>query len=91
MVLRETLEALISKSGDAGSCRFGRLLNNEIDQETAVVLKSAMKSNASTRSIWLALQGEGIVIDRATVTAARQCFRGEKSCSCGHGPEGGAE
>lgn len=83
-MLKDALEALLSKYG-GDSCRFGRLMRDELDPDTADVLASAMRSKASTRSIWLALRSDGHTIDRATVTSARQCFRGESHCRCGFG------
>lgn len=85
-LLKDVLQALLSKSGGE-SCRFGRLMRDELDQETADVLASAMRSKASTRSIWLALRADGHTVDRATVTSARQCFRGESQCRCGYGED----
>jgi len=83
-MLKDSLNALVAKANQqATQCRFGRLLNVELDEQTSAALDSAMRSSASTRAIWLELKNEGIRIDRVSVAEARACYRGQAECKCG--------
>ena len=80
-LLKDSLKALAVKAEDNPPCRIGQLIK-EFDPETAEAFVSAMRSPASSRSIWSALRESEVTVDRAAIDKARACFKGKKECHC---------
>lgn len=57
-------------------CTVGQLIDS-LPEEDARALVSALNSPASTRSIYLALKTEGLIVDRSNLSSHRQGF-----CRC---------
>jgi len=88
-MLKDSLKILSEEAEKYVDCRIGRLMQEKEfqDEETVAIFRSAMKSKASSRSIWEALRTSGLGVDRAAIDKARSCFRGQQQCSCGAGEQ----
>lgn len=83
MVLRETLQQLLSDpSGRLKQCKLGTIINSQ-DSETKAIFIEALKSDASTMSLVRALKEEGIFLSREYLGEKRSnCFRGDGASCC---------
>ena len=69
-------------SGKIGSpCRIGEI-HRQLDADTGQALLRALQSEATTRSIHLALKEEGFAVSRETVMARRKCFKNPTDAQC---------
>ena len=67
-MLKDSLVALMED--DKEGCRISRL-REDFDEETLEAFDQVMDSGASTRSIWMELQREGMPVDRALLSQHR--------------------
>jgi len=69
--------------GNSVACPLGRIAI-KLDEETREALFDALRSEASTMSIYNALKQEGIAISRESITKHRKCFTepNDKKCLC---------
>ena len=63
------------------SCRIGEI-HKQLDADTGQALLRALQSEATTRSIHLALKEEGFAVSRETVMARRKCFKNPTDAQC---------
>lgn len=80
-MLRDSLQKLIDNPGRERDCKLGNIINS-LDDETAVMLVEALKSDASTMGIVRALKDEGLPLSREYLGEKRNtCFKsGSPSC-----------
>lgn len=81
-MLRDSLQKLIESPGRERDCKIGNIIKS-LDEETAIVLVEALKSNASTMGLVRALKDEGIHLSREYLGEKRNsCFKSDSSSCC---------
>lgn len=91
IVLRETLEQLLSPKGKSKMCKLGTIITSQ-DSDTKTVFIEALKSNTSTIGLVRALKEEGIFISREYLGEKRMnCFRNDSPMCCLNSQEAAKE
>lgn len=87
-MLKDSLQKLIDSHGRERDCKLGNIIKS-LDDETAVMLVEALKSEASTMGLVRALKDEGIHLSREYLGEKRNtCFKaGSPSCCLAAGIE----
>lgn len=87
-MLRDSLQKLMDNPGRERECKLGNIIKS-LDDETAVILVEALKSDASTMGLVRALKDEGLPVSREYLGEKRNtCFKaGSQNCCLSTGVE----
>ncbi len=81
-MLRDSLQKLIDNPGRERECKLGNIIKS-LDDETAIILVNALRSDASTMGLVRALKDEGLPVSREYLGEKRNtCFRGGSQSCC---------
>jgi len=73
-MLRDALQELLNNPDCRKECKVGRIIS-DLDDETAKILVSTLRSEVPTVALVKTLSAEGIKISREFLGSRRQCFK----------------
>lgn len=87
-MLKDSLQKLIESPTRERDCKIGNIIKS-LDDETAILLVEALKSDASTMAIVRAMKDEGVPVSREYLGEKRNtCFKaGSPNCCLASGVE----